>query len=738
MRNTRKILFALLVLITLMVSMFAVTASAAAGQTWTVAGSKALCGTDWDVNNKNNDMTYDSATDSYVKVFTNVKAGNYEIKCAQNHSWDTSYGNGSANKSVKVAKDGSTVTVTLKGTTVTVTVEAPACDHKYAVTGGTVTCLTAGTRTWTCSVCNDSYTENLTALGHHYDANGKCERCDETTTLVRVYVDNAAKWADVYCYTWDTNPYVAWPGEKMAKDEATGYYYYDIPTIFVNVIFNNGEGTQTDDLKTPTGKAVVYNNSTKAWGELPHTHSYEAVVTAPTCTAGGYTTYTCDCGDTYTADETATVAHSFENGTCSVCNAPDPDYVAPETPDEEECEHEFEENVFWHTELVQATCCAPGVAVFECIYCDYYYTEETPVDPEAHAFWGDEEIITEANCATKTNGLKKVACANGCGEFDEVEISYYEVHNWDVQKESYATCTEAGEYYAVCTLCGEVDEYTNDANGHYNWYLNCGETGECMECGEEFFKDHDWYVTCTEAAFCANCFAEGAAAPGHTWVDATCTDPKTCSVCEETEGEALGHLYYYNVCLTCYGPNPYFENNYATVGENKLVCNEYHLVDTEGHGFPYQFTLMTIPADGIYAFTTPNFLSITVFTTAVTADNLADFEVGGPGWAAYDTDGIVELKAGTYYIGYIFAAGVGEYTMNISLHEHTFEEGKCVCGAEDPDYVAPEQPAPEQPAPEQPAPEVELTLVEQIMKTLSELIAKITAWFKSFVAGLKM
>lgn len=28
---------------------------------------------------------------------------------------------------------------------------------------------------------------------------------------------------------------------------------------------------------------------------------------------------------------------------------------------------------------------------------------------------------------------------------------------------------------------------------------------------------------------------------GHTWVDATCTEPKTCSVCGTTEGEALGH-----------------------------------------------------------------------------------------------------------------------------------------------------------------------------------------------------
>lgn len=33
---------------------------------------------------------------------------------------------------------------------------------------------------------------------------------------------------------------------------------------------------------------------------------------------------------------------------------------------------------------------------------------------------------------------------------------------------------------------------------------------------------------------------------GHTWVEATCTEPKTCSVCGATEGEALGHEWLEN------------------------------------------------------------------------------------------------------------------------------------------------------------------------------------------------
>jgi len=42
-----------------------------------------------------------------------------------------------------------------------------------------------------------------------------------------------------------------------------------------------------------------------------HSHSYEAVVTEPTCTEGGYTTYICSCGDSYIADETEVTGHDY-------------------------------------------------------------------------------------------------------------------------------------------------------------------------------------------------------------------------------------------------------------------------------------------------------------------------------------------------------------------------------------------------------------------------------------------
>ena len=59
--------------------------------------------------------------------------------------------------------------------------------------------------------------------------------------------------------------------------------------------------------------------------ETLHRHSYTAQVTPPTCAEGGFTRYTCPCGDSYTdAILDATGDHTYENGTCTHCGAADP------------------------------------------------------------------------------------------------------------------------------------------------------------------------------------------------------------------------------------------------------------------------------------------------------------------------------------------------------------------------------------------------------------------------------
>lgn len=68
-----------------------------------------------------------------------------------------------------------------------------------------------------------------------------------------------------------------------------------------------------------------------------HAHNYTSIVTAPTCTAQGYTTHTCSCGDWYRDNFTNALGHSYgaweqnkaptctaqgtEKRTCTRCNA---------------------------------------------------------------------------------------------------------------------------------------------------------------------------------------------------------------------------------------------------------------------------------------------------------------------------------------------------------------------------------------------------------------------------------
>lgn len=64
-------------------------------------------------------------------------------------------------------------------------------------------------------------------------------------------------------------------------------------------------------------------------------------------------------------------------------------------------------------------------------------------------------------------------------------------------------------------------------------------------CGHE----HTWIeATCTEPKTCSECGETEGEALGHTWAEATCAEPKTCSICGETEGKTLAHTWVEATC----------------------------------------------------------------------------------------------------------------------------------------------------------------------------------------------
>ena len=61
------------------------------------------------------------------------------------------------------------------------------CDHKYKLTENTATCTEAGTATYTCTKCGDSYTESVAANGHSPAAAVEENRVEATCTAAGSY-----------------------------------------------------------------------------------------------------------------------------------------------------------------------------------------------------------------------------------------------------------------------------------------------------------------------------------------------------------------------------------------------------------------------------------------------------------------------------------------------------------------------------------------------------------------------
>ena len=316
-------------------------------------------------------------------------------------------------------------------------------------------------------------------------------------------------------------------------------------------------------------------------------HTYESVVTNPTCTEGGYTTYTCSiCGDTYTADATEALGHDYQ----AVVTAP--------------------------------TCTEGGYTTYTCSRCQDSYTADA-TEALGHDF-GEWVEVTPAT--EEAAGLKRRDCSR-CDAYEEEEIPKLDHTHipGEAQEENRVepSCTEAGSYDLVvrCTACGEIISSTPQtipALGHDfgNWYeatpATCTEAGvsrrDCSRC-EEFETQpiaalgHDYQAvvtepTCTEAGYttytCSRCqdsyVADETTALGHAWGDWVVTKEatksaegekqRTCSRCNEVETEAIPAL---KINITVAG------SDYGTVSGDFNVTNA-DVTQQYNFGQSYTFT----------------------------------------------------------------------------------------------------------------------------------------------------
>ncbi len=131
------------------------------------------------------------------------------------------------------------------------------------------------------------------------------------------------------------------------------------------------------------------------WTPAPHTHDYKADVTPPSCTEGGYTTYTCTlCGHSYRDTYTPALGHSLgpavckqeptctdpglQERACIRCGHSQPETIAP-------LGHAYDQGIV----AQEPTCTSPGTTVYTCTRCGIRETQA--ISPLPHQYG---ELVT--------------------------------------------------------------------------------------------------------------------------------------------------------------------------------------------------------------------------------------------------------------------------------------------------------------------------------------------------------
>ena len=170
----------------------------------------------------------------------------------------------------------------------------PALGHDWTEWEETAaTCTEDGSKTRSCQRdgCGETEEEKISATGHAHQAVVTAPTCTE----------------DGY------TTYTCHCGDSYVDDEvaALGHDW---------TAWEGTDATCTEDGSKTRSCQRDGCDETKTEVISATGHNHEAVVTAPSCTAGGYTIHTCaNCGDSYTSDETPATGHSYENDVCALC-----------------------------------------------------------------------------------------------------------------------------------------------------------------------------------------------------------------------------------------------------------------------------------------------------------------------------------------------------------------------------------------------------------------------------------
>ncbi len=286
----------------------------------------------------------------------------------------------------------------------------------------------------------------------------------------------------------------------------------DYTTYAINTV-NSADGSEN-----PGSAKITYfgTNENKSTPTPTHTHNYSAVVTAPTCTERGYTTYTCEnaadglCDNpSYVADYTPAKGHSLtktdaveatcgkdgniEYYTCSACGKIFSDAAGTIEITREETvlaatgAHTYGDWVsdghgnhsktcsvcndvvteacsdFRYEVVTSATYDKEGTGRYTCNDCGYYYDVTIPVQTCAHA---NTTIINAEEATCTKEGYTGDTFCNDCQKTIATGTVIEKApHSLDKTDAVAPTCTTAGNFeYYTCSVCHKIFSDAAGAN----------------------------------------------------------------------------------------------------------------------------------------------------------------------------------------------------------------------------------------------------------------------------------
>ncbi len=286
---------------------YAFATSAAAADTWTVAGasggktaggqSDTLFTQTWNTTLTQNDMTNTSGTTwTWTKNNVTLEGGKILCKVVKNHSWDTAYPTNANQESSSLAAGQYNVTITFDSSTKAVTITATSIAKSTLTvgspTGATITATYNGTSATNGGTISNipqgaTVTVNVTPAtskmcsGVTYTYSGTTKDATKSgsswtfampaaattvnatitdVTLKKIYFNNSyTLYGSVYAYVYDkdssdnhTYEYLGpRPGTTMTKLDNSNIWYIEVPSDVDNVEFISGDGKTTGELTIP-------------------------------------------------------------------------------------------------------------------------------------------------------------------------------------------------------------------------------------------------------------------------------------------------------------------------------------------------------------------------------------------------------------------------------------------------------------------------------------------------------